>query len=120
MQKIALFVMMAFIAYGCASSKKMADVSIGTWEYVIKDLPDGDATGTFTIAKEGDEYTGTMIGDQGTFDLEDLSIVDGEMTCNINYSGYEIYTKGTFEGTTFTGSISAEGYDFPMTAVKKE
>lgn len=121
MQKIALFVIAAFIAYGCASSKKVAHISIGTWDYVVKDLPDGDATGTFTITKEGDKFVGSMImRDGSTQSMKGLSIVDDNLTCTVEYSGYEIDTQGKFEGSTFTGSISAEGYEFPMTAVKKE
>lgn len=120
MQKIALFVIAALIAYGCASSKKAVDVSIGTWDYEITGTPEGDLSGYFIIAKEGDTYTGSLNSTQGGIPLEDISVVDGNLTATFDYQGYQILMKGTFEGTSFNGNVSVDYNAFPMTATKRE
>lgn len=120
MQKVFVFIIAAFIAYGCASTKKVVDVSIGTWDYIVKDTPSGDAEGNFVIAKEGDNYVGTLNGEQGSIPLNDVTIEDGNLTCTFDLQGYEILIKGTFEGTSFTGNASVDYNEFPMTATKRE
>jgi len=120
MQKILVFIVAAFIAYGCASSKKVADISIGTWDYVVKNTPSGDVEGNFVIAKEGDDYTGSLNGEQGPTPLKDISVEDGNLKCTFDYQGYELLMKGTFEGASFTGDVSVDYNEFPMTATKRE
>ena len=111
----------AFLAYGCASSKKVADVSIGTWDYVVKDIPNsGDVGGNFVIEKEGENYAGVLNGEQGPTPLESITIEDGKLNCTFDYQGYEIQMEGTFEGTSFTGNVSIDYNEFPMTATKRE
>jgi hypothetical protein len=121
MQKYFVFVIAAFIAYGCASTKKVADVSIGTWDYVVKDVPNsGDVKGNFVIAKEGENYTGSLNGEQGSTPLENITIEDGKLKCIFDYQGYEIQMAGSFEDTAFTGNVSVDYNEFPMTATKRE
>ena len=63
-QRTLIFMIAVFIAYGCATSRKVVDISIGEWEYVVKNLPDGETEGTFIIAKDGDQYIGILHGEQ--------------------------------------------------------
>ena len=121
MQKIFVFVIAAFLAYSCASSKKVTDASIGTWDYVVRDVPNsGDVSGNFVIDKEGESYTGTLNGEQGSTPLEGITIEDGKLKCTFDYQGYEIQMEGTFEGSSFTGNVSIDYNEFPMTASKRE
>jgi len=121
MQKVFVFVIVAFIAYGCASSKKVVDITIGTWDYIVKDTPNsGDLKGNFVISKEGDNYTGSMNGSQGSTILENITVVDKALNCTFDYEGYTVSMTGNFEGDGFTGKCSAEGYEFPMTAVRQQ
>lgn len=119
-QKILMFMVAAFIAYGCASSKKVVDISIGSWDYVITETPEDDITGTFVIAKEGDNYTGSLNGSQGSTPLENITVAEQALDCYFYYQGYQVSMTGNFEGDTFTGKCSAEGYEFPMTAVRQQ
>lgn len=121
MQRIFVFVIAAIIAYGCASTKKVVDVSIGTWDYVLKEIPNaGDVEGNFVIAKEGDNYTGSLNGDEGSTSLDDVTVIDKTLSCTFDYQGYTISMNGVFEGNGFIGKCSVEGYDFDMTATKRE
>lgn len=119
-QKVLIFTFAVFIAYGCATSKKVVDISVGEWEYVVKDLPDGDRTGSFTITKEGDQRSGTLHGEQGDAPLNNLVIENDELICTFDYGDYTINMTGKFEGSTFTGKISLDYNEFPMTAVRKQ
>lgn len=119
-QKGLIFMIAIFIAYGCAIFKKAVDISIGEWEYVLKNLPDGDATGTFTITKEGDKYSGALHTDQGDAVLDNVVIENDELVCTFEFMEYTIDMTGKFEGDAFTGKCSVEYNDFPMTAVRKQ
>lgn len=120
MQKILVFIIAAFIAYGCASSKKVVDVSIGTWDYVVKGTPDGDLEGNLIIANEGGIYTGLLNTSQGEIPLEEITIEDGNLRCTFEAAGYNMVMKGIFEGTSFEGNISVDYTEFPITATKRE
>lgn len=115
----SLLAVVLFI-YGCAGTKKVTDISIGTWDYIIKDTPQGDLNGNFIIANEGDAYTGSLNSDQGSIPLEDISVEEGNLKCSFNYQGYEIEMTGKFEGKAFDGKVSVDYNDFPMTATKRE
>ena len=121
MRRLLIFIVAACIAYACASSKKAVDISIGSWGYTIEEVPDvGNLKGTFVLAKEGDNYTGSLNGGQGSTTLDNITIVDKVLNCSFYYEGYLVKMTGNFEGDGFTGKCSAEGYDFPMTAVRQQ
>ena len=119
-QRVMIFMIAAFVAYACATSKKAVDISIGEWEYVVMGTPDGDAKGTLRIAKEGDNYSGTLRRDQGDTPLNDIVIENDELVATFNIDGYTIDITGQFTGDTFTGKCSVEYNEFPMTAVRKK
>lgn len=146
MKKI-LIVLIAFsLSFGCASSKKtasdntatapasmekpaekpasdmaMAHPAVGEWDYIIRDLPDGDTKGTLSIKNEGGKYVGTIQSEQGSIPLKNLVIENKALkSASFNAQGYDIGMSGTFEGDAFTGKISAAGYNFPMTAKRQK
>jgi hypothetical protein len=119
-QRILIFLVAAMVAYACASTKKSAiDVSVGTWDYVVKNTPEGDLSGIFVIAKTGDTYTGYLEGAQGRTDLRDVTVENDQLKCNFDFSGYTIMMTGTFAGDNFDGKVSVEYNDFPLTATKR-
>jgi hypothetical protein len=119
-QKVLIFTFAVFIAYGCATSKKAVDISVGEWEYVLKNLPDGDADGSFTITKEGDKFAGALHTDQGDAVLDNVVIENDELVCTFEFMEYTVDMTGKFEGDSFNGKCSVEYNDFPMTAVRKQ
>jgi hypothetical protein len=119
-KRTLILIVVAFMAYACASTKKVADVSLGTWEYIIKDTPEGDLPGTLVISKEADQYIGYLQTAQGRLDLNDVKVVDGNLTANFDYMGYAVLMTGLFEGDGFNGKVSVDYNDFMMTANRKE
>lgn len=147
MQRFMIVLISLILSFGCSTSKKAtsenaavsepaamekpateqesnlatAQPAVGAWEYVIRNLPDGDTKGVLHIKKEGDNYVGTIQSDQGSIPLKNLVIENEKLkSASFQAQGYNIGLSGTFAGDAFTGQISAAGYDFPMTAVKKK
>jgi len=123
MKKVLILVVLAFVAYSCASTKKSAkavDISLGSWDYVVSNTPEGDVTGVFVLAKAGDVYSGTLNGSQGSTPLENITVTDNNLKCTFNYMGYTVEVTGLFEGDAFTGKCSVEYNDFPMKATRKQ
>ncbi|MCB0628254.1 MAG: hypothetical protein R2824_30375 [Saprospiraceae bacterium] len=142
MQRFLIVVIALSMSFGCATSKKTASAepaamekpaemketdtamthpAVGEWDYIIRDLPDGDTKGTLSIKNEGGKYMGTIQSDQGNIQLKNLVIENKELkNATFEAQGYSIAMKGTFEGDAFTGKISAAGYDFPMTAMRQK
>ena len=115
-----ILIVAAFIAYGCAASKNVVDLSVGTWDYVVKDTPNGDTSGNFVIAKEGENYSGTLNGEGGTYPLENIKVEENVLSCSFDYQDMVLVIKGTIEGASFTGNVSVDYNSFPMTATRRE
>ena len=74
-----------------------------------------------TIAKGADGFTGSILGDEGSTDLSGIVIENNKLkSSNFEAQGYSIKMSGDFTGNAFSGKISVAGYDFPMTATKKQ
>ena len=119
----AIFTLAAFSVLflaGCAASKVKVNPYVGQWEYVFP-MEDGsklDVTMTINETEQG--YTGNLSSYMGAVDLDDLVIEDGKLTSNFDLQGYTVDFHGTFEGTTYKGITSIDGYDVPIEATKKE
>ena len=116
-----VFTLALFLTAGCASLKNKYNPA-GSWSYVVKDTPMGDAMGTMSITSMDDGFSGKLITDNfGEGNMENLTIVDNQLTASVYLSGpgITIDLKGLFAGETFTGSINANGDEYPMTATRK-
>lgn len=119
---VFITVMIAIILNGCATTQetKFVDSSIGTWEYIIAGTPVGDLNGVFVIAKEGENYTGSLDGAYLSSPLENITVKDSNLNCTLYYSGTPLQMTGTFEDNSFTGEFSSSYGSFPMTAQKMQ
>ena len=113
--------MALFLAAGCASVKSKYSPA-GTWNYIVKDTPMGDAAGTMDITSGDNGFSGKLITSNfGEGNMENLTIVDNQLTASVYLAGagISIDVKGLFEGETFTGTVNANGDEYPMTATRK-
>ena len=123
MKKVLILLVLAFVAYSCASTKKSAkavDISLGAWDYVVSGTPEGEVTGVMTLTKEGEVYAGNLATSQGSLPLENITVTDNNLKCTFNYMGYNVDVTGLFEGDAFTGKCTVEYNDFPMKATRKK
>ncbi len=106
-------------AVGTTSEKmEVMDPYVGSWNYVVKDTPEGDIKGLLVIEKAMEKYTARISGEQGEVDLGTFNIVDNQMQGTFDYQGYELTMKGIFSGKTIKGDIGVEFMSFPMEGKK--
>ena len=122
--RLKLSILMAVAAglfwWGCTATKTTASKYVGNWNYIVRNLPDGDIKGIMTISQDGDEYRGNIRSADGSISItvEDLRIENNQLTGHIDYQGMKIDMAGTFDGGEYTGTVSADYNEFPMTAQK--
>ena len=118
----ALLIVMIFIFSGCSATRKTAGAGVeGIWEYAIVGAPQGDVHGNMVITKASNVYKGSLnLPDGAQTDISDLAIVKKVLTGKFEFSNMTINMTGTFETDTYTGTVSSQGYSFPMTATKKK
>ena len=98
----------------------MEDPYVGSWDYIVKDTPNGDVEGVLVIKKEMDTYSALISGEAGELDLSGFAIEDNALEGTFDYQGYEVTVKGTFSGKMIKGDMGVEYMTFPMEAVKQE
>ena len=110
-----------FMITSCGTGKNAVKVDpyIGAWSILIEDTPQGDVSSTMTILKnESNEYSGTVVSDVGTFELNNLSITDSKISANFVVQDMDFDITGTFESTVFKGFISGMGEDYTANGTK--
>ena len=115
---IALFVL--GIALPAFAGLKVKDV-VGTWSYKIE-VDYEVQTGTLVFKKEGKELTGEVVTADGlTIPMSNVEIREN----NVLYFETEVeYTvmkiSMTIEGEKYSGTISVDGQEVPVTGEKIE
>lgn len=108
------------------SSDAPADVS-GTWVYTLE-TPQGDQTGTMTLTKDGEEYTGTLTSDQGgpEVELDNVTYLNGSLSFDYSFDAggqsVEIVVVGTVTANEYDAeaSVAAFNISLPLTAYKED
>jgi hypothetical protein len=117
---IILILAVGLIWAGCAATKTTTSKYVGNWDYVVRNLPDGDVNGIMTISQEGDTFTGNIKSDDGSVSItmEDLKIESNKLTSYFYFQGMKIDMSGEFNGADFSGSITVDYNEFPISAQK--
>ncbi len=119
MQKFWTLGLIALMVFGCATTKNL-ESAVGTWDFILKGTPNGDITGYFTIVKDIDKYTGVIYSNEGSNQLNNISIDNERLECNFNYQGYKVVMEGDFDGRSLDGKMTVDYNDFPLTATKRD
>ena len=116
-----LIVLIGLIWSGCASTRTASSASyIGEYELLVKDTPNGDAEGTFSIKYDGTNYSASIGNDMGSIDIQDFQI-DGNIASGYFYiESYKVNLKGEISGNDINGNMEVDGYTMPWTATKKQ
>lgn len=111
---IAVVLMLTMIS-SCSifKSAPKADAGFaGNYEWIVKDTPDGDYTGTMTIKKTENGYAGEIFIMGMGVKIENMKIENKKMTGNFTFQDMDLDMEAEFAGDAFAGLIYAgdEGY----------
>ena len=101
-----------------AKSAVIADDIIGTWKYLISDVPPEYESGFLTF-EEKDSKTVGYVGDTEKQEMKELVVDQGKVTFTTeSQAGVFKYTFAQ-KGDTLTGTVSSQYGDFPIKAFKE-
>lgn len=94
-------------------------MAAGTWDFSV---PEANQSGTFTIEKDGDTYSGTLTAADGEIDtMESVSLDGSTLTFTLQVDDVGLATvSGIITGTEFEGTVDlgANG-TFAITATRR-
>jgi hypothetical protein len=101
---------------GCGSTKTIInpnDKLLGNWNLVAEDTPQGDVPIIMTITKsEAGIFAGSFNSIMGNFQMSNLILKDGAISCNFYVQGIPFEFKGVFTNDEFKGKTSGQGQDY--------
>jgi hypothetical protein len=117
-KKCALLAMLALgVVFVAATSA--ADKLIGTWKYIVTNVPPEYESGTMTFEEKGGKTTGYLgVGDQKS-EMKDLTINQDKVKFNMDFQGGVITIDMVQKGDTLKGTVVTNDGEFPITAVKE-
>jgi hypothetical protein len=94
----------------------------GTYECVTK-TPMGDQKSDVTIVVNGDTFTGTNAGAQGTLEMENGKVDGNKLTWSMKMTvpmPMTLEGEATIDGDTLTGGVKAGAFGtFPINGTRK-
>jgi hypothetical protein len=105
----------------CATFKSFLEADTGytgDYEFLVKDTPDGDYTGTMTIKKGDNGYRGNLFTEGTDYEIFNLQIENNEMTSNFTFQYMDLFFEAKFTGENIAGFIFADGQGFELTGTK--
>ena len=105
----------------CATFKSFLEADTGytgDYEFLVKDTPDGDYTGTMTIRKVDNDYEGKLFTEGTNYEIFNLQIENNEMTGNFTFQYMDLFFEAKFTGDNIAGFIFADGQSFELTGTK--
>jgi hypothetical protein len=94
----------------------------GTYECVTK-TPMGDQKSDVTIVVDGDTFTGTNAGAQGTLEMENGKVDGNKLTWSMKMTvpmPMTLEGEATIDGDTLTGGVKAGAFGtFPINGTRK-
>jgi hypothetical protein len=109
-QSVLLVVLVAIGMSGCNSNSFE-----GSWDFTIQ-LPNEEFNGVMKLKKDS-SYDGVLVSfERGDIELRDIKITGDHLNCNFRMRGAEYKIKGSFQGTSFKGTVLFDNKEFAMVA----
>lgn len=91
---------------------------VGSWNYLVKNTPEGNLKGTMIISKDGASYKGVMESFGQKTALKDIKLVGDKLSFTLDYGGTLVSVNGTVNTDKFIGKVAVEGQEFPIEATR--
>ena len=116
-----LILTIACLAVGCATVNTPTDPVLGSWDYELHNIPEGEPLGTMVVTKSDEGYTIMISNGTSEIPLQDAAITGNKLIAGyFNYRQYQVEVTGIFEAGTFTGQIKVGRDVFKMTGTRNE
>lgn len=115
-----IFVMIMVVGVLSMAARKAftADDLVGTWKYLISDVPPEYESG-FLVFEQKDNKTVGYVESAEKNEMQELTVNQGKVTFSTeNQNGVFKYSF-TQKGDTLTGMIGSQYGDFPIKAVRQ-
>lgn len=118
--KFYIFIMVMIVGVFSMAARKAftADDLVGTWKYLISDVPPEYESG-FLVFEQKDNKTVGYVESAEKNEMQELTVNQGKVTFSTeNQNGVFKYSF-TQKGDTLTGMIGSQYGDFPIKAVRQ-
>ena len=114
------FLMIIAVGFLSIAAKKAvtADDIVGTWKYLISDVPPEYESGFMTFEQKDNKTTG-YVGDTEKQEMKELTVDQGKVTFTTDSQAGVFKYSFMQKGDTLTGIVSSQYGDFPIKAVKE-
>jgi hypothetical protein len=117
--KYYFLVIFALSIFSIAAQKAVtADDVVGTWKYLISDVPPEYESGFLTFEQKDNKTVG-YVGDTEKQEMKELVVDQGKVTFTTESQAGVFKYSFAQKGDTLTGIISSQYGDFPIKAVKE-
>lgn len=113
-----LTIMALAIFFVAAKPAMIANDIVGTWKYLISDVPPEYESGFFTFEEKESKTVG-YVGDTEKQEMKELVVEQGKVTFTTESQAGVFKYSFSQKGDTLTGIVSSQYGDFPIKAVKE-
>ncbi len=122
------YIIYAFLFTGlmlsCGSTKTVTnpdDKLVGDWSLIAEATPQGDVQIIMTITKsEAGLFAGSFMSVMGNFEMLDLILKNGVISCDFDVQGTRFGFKGVFTNNEFKGQTLGPGQNYVTNGKKNK
>lgn len=118
--KLVIFTLLLAIGLASITAKRSftADDLVGTWKYLISDVPPEYEAGTFVFELKDNKTVGYVESSE-KHEMQNLTVDQGKVTFNTDSKAGVFKYSFIQKGDTLTGTIASQYGDFPIMAVRQ-
>lgn len=114
---LLMIIAIGFVSVAATRAVLPADI-IGTWKYLISDVPPEYESGFFTFEQKENKTVG-YVGDTEKQEMKELTVDQEKVIFTIESQAGVFKYSFAQKGDTLTGIVSSQYGDFPIRAVRE-
>lgn len=114
---LLLIIAIGFVSIAAKSAVLQGDI-IGTWKYLISDVPPEYESGFFTFEEKESKTVG-YVGDTEKQEMKELTVDQEKVVFTVESQAGVFKYSFTQKGDTLAGIVSSQYGDFPIRAVRE-
>jgi hypothetical protein len=114
---LLMLIAMGMVSIAATKAVLPADI-IGTWKYLISDVPPEYESGFFTFEQKENKTVG-YVGDTEKQEIKELTVDQDKVAFTVESQAGVFKYSFAQKGDTLTGIVSSQYGDFPIKAVRE-